>query len=192
MEEMNFEEMRNQFAILKEQLKKQEIVSDHLLRETMKSKRSSINTTKRMCYACVVISLFLTPLNFYTHSWSLAFSIATCLLMLFCAVATYYIHKPVDELNFMRDDFTTVARVMAKFKRQYDFWMHYVTPALLIPWFGWACYDFGWRHAPEGVSPIWMCIPLFVGLLVGLAVGLYYHFKAVNAAQDIIDQIEEK
>ena len=35
MEEMNFEEMRNQFAILKEQLKKQEIVSDRLLRETM-------------------------------------------------------------------------------------------------------------------------------------------------------------
>ena len=79
---MNFEEMRNQFAILKDQLKKQEIVSDHLLRATMKSKKSSINSTKRSCYIAVAIALILTPLNFYTHAWGLAFSIVTCLMML--------------------------------------------------------------------------------------------------------------
>ena len=188
---MNFEEMRNQFAILKEQLKNQEIVSDHLLRDTMKSKKSKINSTKRMCYACVVIALVLTPFNYYIHAWGLAFSIVTCLMMLFCAAATYYIHKPVDDLNFMRDDFSTVARVMAKFKKQYDQWLYYVSPVILIPWLGWAFYDYGWKHAPEGVSPLWMCMPLVIGGIIGGAVGLYYHFKAVNAAQDIIAQIEE-
>ena len=191
MEEMNFEELRNQFAILKEQLKNQEIVSDHLLRDTMKSKKGNINSTKRMCYVCVVIVLLLTPLNYYSHAWSLAFSIVTCLMVLFCAVATYYIHKPVDDLNFMRDDFATVARVMAKFKRQYNQWLYYVSPVILIPWIGWNFYDFAWKHAPEGVNPLWMCIPLGVGVLIGGAIGLYFHFKAVDAAQDIIDQIEE-
>ena len=117
---MNFEELRNQFAILKDQLKKQEIVSDHLIRETMKAKKSNINSTKRMCYACAVIAVLFTPMNFYSHAWSLPFCIVTCLMMLFCAVATYYIHRPVDKLNFMTDDFATVARVMAKFKKQYD------------------------------------------------------------------------
>ena len=189
---MNFDELRNQFAILKDQLKQQEIVSDHLLRSTMKSKKSNINSTKRMCYACVVIALVLTPLNFYTHAWGLAFSIVTCLMMLFCAVATYYIHKPVDNLNFLTDDFATVARVMAKFKKQYDQWLYYVAPAMLIPWIAWACYDFAWKNAPEGVNPLWMCAPLLVGGLIGGGIGLVYHFKAVNAAQDIIDEIEEK
>ena len=42
MEEKNFEELRNQFAILKEQLNKQEIVNDRLLRETMKAKKKDI------------------------------------------------------------------------------------------------------------------------------------------------------
>ena len=56
-------------------------------RETMKAKRSSINSTERMCYVFVAIALLLTPLNFYTHAWGLAFSIVTCLMMLFCAVA---------------------------------------------------------------------------------------------------------
>ena len=191
MEDMQFEELRNQFAILKDQLKKQEIVSDHLLRETMKTQKGNINSTKRMCYACAVVVLLLTPLNLHIHSWSVPFSIVTCLLMVFCAVATYYIHKPVDDLNFLTDDFATVARVMAKFKKQYDQWLYYVTPIVCVPWVSWAFYEYAWKRAPEGVSPWIMCIPLVIGLVLGLAIGLYFHFKAVNAAQDVMDQIDE-
>ena len=191
MEEQFFNEMRQQMVALKEQLNKQEIISDHLLRETMKAKRSNINSTKRMCYACAVIALVMTPLNIYTHTWGLAFSIATCLMMIGCTVATYYVHKPVDNLNFMTDDFATVARVMSKFKKRYDMWLYYVTPILLIFWLPWACYDFAWKHAPEGINPWSMLIPILIGVLIGGAVGIYYHFKAVNAAQDILKQIEE-
>lgn len=189
MEEMNFEEMRNQFAILKDQLNKQEIVSDYLLRETMKAKKSAINSTKRMEYISVAICLVLYPLMCFDKTMSLPFIIATCLMVIFCAVATHIIHKPVDDLNFMRDDFTTVARVMAKFKKQYNQWLYYVTPALLIPWIAWASYEFAWKHAT--VNPWIMTSVLMVGALIGLAIGLYFHFKAVNAAQDIMDQIEE-
>jgi hypothetical protein len=113
-------------------------------------------------------------------------------MMLFCAVANYYIHKPVDDLNFLTDDFATVARVMAKFKKQYDQWLYYVTPVICIPWISWAFYEYAWKRAPEGVSPWFMCIPLVIGLIIGLIIGLYFHFKAVNAAQDIIDQIDEQ
>ena len=190
MEEKYFEELRNQFATLKTQLDKQEIVNDRLLRETMKIRKKDINSTKRMEYGCVAFCLVVMPLNYFTHSWSMPFSIATCLLVLFCGIATYMIHKPVDDLDFLRDDFATVARVMAKFKKRYNQWLCYCTPALLIPWVSWACYDFAWRRAPEGVSPWLMCIPILVGGLVGMAIGLHYHFKAVNAAQDIIDEME--
>ena len=191
MEEMKFEELRNQFAILKQQLNKQEIVSDRLLRETMKAKKKDINSTKRLEYTCVLLCLIAFPLNFLTHSWSLQFTIVTCVMVLFCAVATHYIHKPVDNLNFMRDDFATVASVMARFKKQYDNWLHYVTPIILIPWISWACYEFAWQHAPKGVNPWLMTIPLLVGGAIGGIIGYIYHRKAVNAAQDIIDQIQE-
>lgn len=183
--------MRNQFAILKDQLKKQEIVSDHLLRETMKAKKSAINSTKRMEYICVAICLVLYPLMGFGKTISPAFIIATCLMVIVSAVATHYIHKPVDKLNFLTDDFTTVAHVMAKFKKQYDQWLYYVTPALIIPWLGWTCYEFAWKNAPEGINPWIMTSGLIVGVIIGGAIGLYYHFKAVNAAQDIINQIEE-
>lgn len=191
MEDMNFEELRQQFSILKEQLNRQEIVSDHLLRETMKAKRNRINSTKRMCYISVLIVLVMMPMNYLTHTWGMAFSIVTCIIMLLCAVATYYVHRPVDNLNFMTDDFATVARVMAKFKKQYDMWLYFSTPAILVLWLPWACYDLAWKHAPEGSNPWMMLIPLLVGAVIGAAIGFYYHFKAVNAAKDILAQIEE-
>ena len=105
-------------------------------------------------------------------------------------MATYYIHKPVDNLNFMRDDFATVARVMARFKKHYDMWLYYCSPTIGIPWLIWACYEFAWKNAPEGVNPWGLTIPVIVGAVVGFLIGIYYHFKAVNAAKDILAEIE--
>lgn len=191
MEEMNFEELRNQYAILKNQLKNQEIVNDRLLRETMRVRKKDINSTKIAEYICVAVCVLLYPLLYFTGMFSLAFLIATVLMVLFCAATTWYIHKPVDQINFMRDDLSTVARIMARFKKQYNQWLYYVTPLLLIPWGAWTCYEFAWKNAPEGAYPWAMTIALIIGALIGLGIGLYYHFKAVNAAQNIIDEIEE-
>ena len=192
MDTMNFEEMRNQFAILKEQLDKQEIVNDRLLRETMMIRNKDISSTKRMGFICLVACLLLMPLNLITHSWSTLFSIVTVLLLLISAVATYYIHKPVDSLNFMKDDFSTVARVMARFKKQYNQWTWCFSTILIIPWIVWACYDFAWKGVPEGTNHWKMLIPLIIAAVVGGIIGYLYYCKAVNAAQDIIDQIEKE
>ena len=191
MEEMNFEEMRNQYAILKEQLNNQEIINDRLLRESMKLRKKDIQYTKKTVYGCALFCLILYPLTYYWDIWSLAFTITTCVLVMISSIATYYMHKPVDELNLMNDDLATVARVMAKFKKQYDNWLHYATPALLIPWGIWGCYEIGWMHAPEGSNPWILIIPLIIGGVIGALIGLKYHHKAVNAAQDIINEIEK-
>ncbi len=191
MEEMNFEEMRNQFAILKDQLKKQEIVNDHLLRATMKSRKKDMNSTKIIEYVCGGACLLIYPMLYLSGMWSLAFTIATCMMMIVCIVATYYIHRPVDKLNFMKDDFTTVANVMARFKKQNDQWLHYVAPTLIIPWVSWACYEFALKNAIEGVSPLLLILPLLIGAAIGWLIGYLYHRKAVNAAQAILDEIHE-
>lgn len=191
MKEMDFEEMRNQFAILKQQLQHQEIVSDRLLRETMKTKKNAINSTKRLVYGAVIFCLLVMPLNYFAHSWSLPFTIGTILLLLLSAVVTHYIHQPVDELNLMKDDLSTVAHVMAKFKKQYNQQLYYWSPVILVPWIIWACYDFISMHAIEAVHPWLLVIPILIGGAIGLGIGLHFHFKAVNAAQDIIDQIED-
>lgn len=190
MEEMNFEEMRNQFTILKQQLSKQEIVSDRLIRETMKVKTRDISYTKRTTYGAALFCLIAYPMTYLMHMWSLAFAIVTCVMMMFIVVATWYIHRPVEQLNLMRDDFTSVARVMARFKKQYNDWLRYVTPTLLIPWIAWACYEVAWKHAPAGINPWLVSLSLIIGAGIGVCIGYCYHRKAVNAAQEILDEIE--
>lgn len=190
MEEMNFEEIRNQFAILKDQLNNQEIISDRLIRETMKIKHKDISDSKRTMYLCAVISLSFYPLNAMVHAWSNTFTIVTCLLILLCAAGAYYIHKPVEELNLMRDDFSSVARVMARFKKQYNDSMCYLAPVIIIPYFLWACYEFAWKGSPAGTITWQNVVLLLAGAAIGGLIGYYYHSKAVNAAQDIIDEIE--
>ncbi len=191
MEEKDFEEMRNQFAILKEQLNNQEIISDRLIRETMKIKNKAISEAKQTSYVCAAISLTFYPLNRLVHAWSDGFTIVTCALILLCAVAAYYIHKPVDELNFMRDDFSKVAKVMASFKKHYNDSVYYLAPVVVIPYFVWACYEFAWSRSPGGKSPWFYVGLLLAGGVVGGIIAYHYHSKAVNAAQDIIDEIEK-
>ncbi len=188
---MNLDEMREQFTMLKHKLDQQDIVNEALLRETMRGRIGAINQTKYKSYICAAFSLALYPLLLYWGVFSNAFVIATCIMMLFCAYGTYYVHKPVDRMNLMTEDLATVAKVMAKFRKQYNQWLYYVTPALLIPWLSWAVYEYAWKNAPEGMNHWLMALPLLIGAAIGGLIGYIWHCKAVNAADNIIRQIEE-
>lgn len=188
--EMTLDEMRNQIAILRQKLDKEEIVSDRLLRDAMKQKASNIRYTKRMSVKSAILSIVLFIICTWMGVWGIALSIVTCLFMMFAICKTYYIHRPVERMDIMTEDLKTVASVMSTFKREYDNWYKYYTPTFIVIWLPWACYDYGTRNAPEGVNPFWFAIPLIVGAAIGGIIGYRYHKKAVNAAKSIIEQIE--
>ncbi len=192
MEELNFDEMRNQITLLKQKLDRQEIVNDSLLREAMRGKMGAINWTKYKSYICVALCIIFYPVMSWAGVFSNAFVFATCAMMLFCAYGTYYVHRPVDRMDLMTDDLATVAKVMAKFRKQYNQWLFYVTPALLIPWLSWALYEYAWKNAPDGVSHWMLALPILIGAAIGGLIGYHWHCKAVDAADNIIKQIEEK
>ena len=193
MEDMNYEEMRSQMASLKAHLDKQEIVNDKLMREIMNSKSGVLRRNKRVGYAIGAFGVLLYASNALggTHIFSPAFALVTCAVLIFCVAATYYIHRPVEKLNFMTDDLSTVARTMARFKKQYDDWLHYVTPVILVPWLAWACYEVGWKNAPGDLNPLMMIVAILIGGTIGGAIGYHFHRSTVNTAKSILKQIEE-
>jgi len=192
MEELNFDEMRDQITLLKQKLNRQEIVNEALLREAMRGKMGAINWTKYKSYICVALCIIFYPVMSWAGVFSNAFVFATCAMMLFCAYGTYYVHRPVDRMDLMTDDLATVAKVMAKFRKQYNQWLFYVTPALLIPWLSWALYEYAWKNAPDGVSHWMLALPILIGAAIGGLIGYHWHCKAVDAADKIIKQIEEE
>ena len=190
---MNFDEMRDQITLLKQKLDRQEIVNDRLLRETMRGRMGAINWTKYKSYICVAICLIIYPTTLlYWGIFSEAFVFATCAMMIFCAFGTYYVHRPVDRMDLMTEDLATVAKVMAKFRKQYNQWLYYVTPALLIPWLSWALYEYAWKNAPDGMGRWMLALPILIGAAIGGLIGYHWHCKAVDAADNIIKQIEEE
>lgn len=191
MENMEFEEMRNRIALLKEKIEKQEIVNEKLLRQTMKSKVGAIDRTGRISYVSAAICILLYPIIAKTGILSVPLALVTCAMMIFCILATYYIHRPVNRTDLMTADLVTVAQVMSKFKKQYDNWLRYVAPSLLIPWLLWVVYEMAWKNAPEGVNPLLLAIPPIVGVVIGGVVGYHYHRNAADAAKDIVEQIRE-
>lgn len=188
--EMTLDEMRNQIAILRQKLDKEEIVNDRLLRDAMKQKARSIDYTKRRAVQGAILAIVLWIGCAWAGLFSVPLSIVTCLSMVFSIWKTYRIHRPVERMDIMTDDLKTVASVMSTFKKEYDNWIKYYTPTFTIIWVPWACYDYGIRNAPEGVNPFWFALPLLVGAVIGGFIGYRYHKKAVNAAKSIIEQIE--
>ena len=187
MEEKRIEEMRNQFAILKEELGKQEIVSDSLLRNTMNRKSRAFNDVKKIGYAWAIVALPLLFTLYLTHLTSLAFVIATYLLVGICFVSIYHIHKPVDKLNYMKDDLGTVANVMAAFKKQYSRGLSN-TLVICVLWAIWFCYEL-WRH--NHTNPWLYVFFVLVGGIWGGISGYKDCRKAMNAAQEIVNEIEK-
>lgn len=191
MEDVSFDEMRKQFAIIKKKLDKEEIVNDRLLRSIMKIKVRAINEYEQKHILIATICLILYPGIYMMDIISLELTIATCLMMVFCWTATMYIHHPLHRMDLMTADLATVAGVMDKFKRQYDFWLHYITPALLTPWLLWICYEFTIAKGINGMNAFYTVIPLIIGAAIGGMIGYIMHRKTVNLAKDIIRQIEE-
>lgn len=181
MEELNLEVMRNPVGIFKEQLDKQEIVSDSSIREAMITKSKVISNVKLTEFAYAILALLLVQILYFTHLTSSEFVVATRLLIVLIMVSTYYLHKPVDKLNFMKDDLTTVAHVMTEFKKQYNRGLFYGI-LICILWVIWLYYEF-WKHGYTFSSLA------LIGGIIGLISEFRNQHKAVNAAQEIIDEI---
>lgn len=183
MEELNLEVMRNPVGIFKEQLDKQEIVSDSSIREAMITKSKVISNVKLTEFAYAILALLLVQILYFTHLTSSEFVVATRLLIVLIMVSTYYLHKPVDKLNFMKDDLTTVAHVMTEFKKQYNRGLFYGI-LICILWATWFCIEI-WKH-----EHTFSLIALLGGIIGGIS-SYKEDRKAMNAAQGIIDEIEK-
>lgn len=187
LESVEMDQMRDQVALLKSKLAKEPIVTDELLRKTMKRKAQIINGHAWMSVAAsafVIVWAFTLPKD----GFSLAFVVATILMMLVCDFFTWKYHKDVNKKT-MNGDLVTVAKVMKELKQNYKHWLKYGA-TMVVVWFVWLSVEYSiilneWKLALPVIAA------LLVGLAIGGFIGLRMHKSVVNNAEDIIKQIEE-
>ena len=182
------ETMRAQIALLKEKLDKETIVSEKLLRDTMRHKARTINTNAWISVAASIFVIIWALAYIPKEGFSWWFAGATVLMMLVCDFFTWKYHKDVNAKT-MSGDLLTVAKVMKQLRDNYKKWLKY-SIAMISVWFGWLSIEFciqlnDWRLA------VVMIIALLIGLAIGGFIGLKMHNSVIRNAEEIIQQIED-
>ena len=182
------ETMRAQIALLKEKLDKETIVSEKLLRDTMRHKARTINTNAWVSVGASIFVIIWALAYIPKEGFSWWFAGATVLMMLVCDLFTWKYHKDVNAKT-MSGDLLTVAKVMKQLRDNYKKWLKY-SIALISIWFVWLSIEFciqlnDWRLA------VVMIIALLIGLAIGGFIGLKMHNSVIRNAEEIIKQIEE-
>lgn len=182
------ETMRAQIALLKDKLDKETIVSEKLLRDTMRHKARTINNNAWISVVASIFVIFWSLTFLPSEGFSWWFVAATILMMLVCDFFTWKYHKDVNAKT-MSGDLLTVAKVMKQLRDNYKKWLKY-SIGLIAVWFVWFAVEYcillsDWRVA------LFMIIALLVGLAIGGFIGLKMHNSVIRNAEEIISQIEE-
>ena len=182
------ETMRAQIALLKEKLDKETIVSEKLLRDTMRHKARTINTNAWISVAASIFVIIWALAYIPKEGFSWWFAGATVLMMLVCDFFTWKYHKDVNAKT-MSGDLLTVAKVMTQLRDNYKKWLKY-SIAMISVWFVWLSAEFCIRLNDWKLALI-MIVALLIGLVIGGFIGLKMHNSVIRNAEEIIKQIED-
>lgn len=180
------EALREQAALLKKKLDQETIVSEEVLRKTMKRKVRTINAQAIASGVAAVVVIAFAIFFFPQIGLSTYFSIGTIAMMLVCVSFTLKYHKNVNAKSMGRD-LVTVAKIMKKLKTDYMNWLKYGF-AMAIGWALWFCIELriasgSWHEALSTV------IAVVIGLFIGGFVGFRMHKKVVDTCDEIIDSV---
>ena len=184
-EHEELETLRSQMDMLRKKLEQENIVNEKLMRETMKSRVSTINRQGWISIGVAVFMILWMPLYFYTLSTP--FIITTIVFMLVDAILTYIVHKQVNERQLMSEDMRTVANKMKMLKKSYQ-WSTVIELPLVLAWCVWFCYEV---IQMTGAPWQFMAGAIAFGALIGFFIALRMYRKVIDNCDAIIQQIEE-
>ena len=187
-ENFELENMREQMNTLKKKLDQQEIVNDRIIRHSM---RNTANNIKHRYYFIMVLTLLMIPYTYVVfilnQGLSFTFWIATSILMLLCAGATYYNSLNVTNTNMMSKNLIEVGHKIARAKKFDANWLFFGIPAV-IGWLAWLTWEL---YQQDSEAARYMIYGTVCGAVLGSILGFRLHFKTQQQYQEIIDQIEE-
>lgn len=191
MEDIQFEEMRSQIAILKNKLEKQEIVNDRILRDSMQTKVNNINKRAYKvifgAFACIPL---LIMIHYSSHiSWPVI--IGSIFILLCSAVGTFLIHHDVMKSGFMNGNVAEVSKALVKMKCQYTNWTKYTIPPTIIL-MGWYTYDFVTQMGYQGTMLMIMLVCCVICGFIGAYAGISRNKKTIRECDEILLQLVNK
>ena len=189
-----FEEMRQQLDILKNKLDNQALINDKLIRQSMLNKMSFM---KKYTWVSFLVLLFIyygyneVRILFNMSWWFYGF---TVLVMTFTVCFDAYINH-VNKKEFLNGDLIAASLQMQRMKklrkRSLLYGIFFMT--IWVSWFVIELYNgSGAANGGENTSMFYgMLVGGGVGLIAGVAIGIWLYLRMQRINSDIISQIDE-
>ena len=187
--EAEWQEMKEQIALLKKTIERQDIVSDRLMRRTMKRKMRSLNREARFVYVLGAFALVYCNIVFFNMDLSLWFSLATTVFMLAAIGYTVWMHRGLSVEEISTGRLVEVGRKVARMKRMGQRWLCGVLPFLAV-WFGWFVWEI-WQSEANKDLALGMIVGGAVGGIVGGIIGYMRYRNTQRLADEILDNIKD-
>ena len=189
-----FEEMRQQLGILKNKLENQTLINDKLIRQSMLDKMSSM---KKYTWFSFLVLLFIyyayyEAREIFNLSWW--FYGFTVIFMTFSVCFDAYINR-VNKKDFLNGDLIAASLQMQRMKKLCKISLLCGISILTI-WVPWICLEvyngLGVANGGENESLFYsMMVGGGVGLIIGVALGIWIYLRMQRINSDIIQQIDE-
>lgn len=188
-EHEELEQMREQLATLRSKLEAQQIVSEKMILNAIRSSLSNIN---RRGIFFSIFSLLSIPFCcgiFYSMGYSEGFVLGTGIMLFICLCATIYAHVGLRVADVSRGNMVEVGRRVLRLRKQYIYWHLWSVPMIVV--WGYFLYCEVCVIYPDPYMRNGFLIGALVGGVIGAAIGLWQHFKVLRMADEVLGHINE-
>lgn len=183
------EEMKIQIDNLKKKLEDQTIVNEKHIRNSFRTKISDINRTVTMTIITGILALVYCTWFFHFKGLSLAFTIATGLMLAVCVLLTLIQKIQLSRIDISAGNLVKTARDISKIRTHYKDWYKTAIPMIII-WFGWMTYEILTRFEMTLMTIGFLSGAATGGILGGI-IGGRINKKIINRTEELLGYIEE-
>ena len=183
------EEMKIQIDNLKKKLEDQTIVNEKHIRNSFRTKISDINRTVTMTVIAGMLALVYCTWFFHFKGLSLAFTIATGLMLAVCVLLTLIQKIQLSRIDISAGNLVETARGISKIRTHYKDWYKTAIPMIII-WFSWMTYEIVTRFEMTPMT-IGFLSGAATGIILGGFIGGRINKKIINRTEELLGYIEE-
>ena len=185
-EHTELNELREQIALLKDKLQRQQIISEQNIIAAAQKGISKLNKTGNIWGIFGIFAVVYCSWAFHRFGFSDGFVIGTAIMLAICAAVTIYAHLGIRSIDVANGNLVDISQRLISFRKIYSNWHLFAVPALLV-W----CY-FLYQDAQRMLDNAeGFLIAGCVGGLIGAVIGLKAHFKVIRDTDKVLKNINE-
>ena len=185
-EHTELNELREQIALLKDKLQRQQIISERAIIEAAQKGIYKLNKAGTKWGIFGIFAVVYCSWAFHRFGFSDGFVIGTAIMLAVCAAVTIYAHWGIRSVDVANGNLVDIAQRLIRFRKIYSRYHLFSIPALFV-W----CY-FLYQDAQHMLEYAeGFLIGGCVGGLIGAVIGLKAHFKVIRDTDKVLANIRE-